>query len=318
MKYKAVRSQLKPLVFSGQPLSSIENDYARYYKIDCQTISPAASHEMGYLDCQNYRIACHVYHPVTPKKTNDTFFLVHGYYDHMGLYKHIISYFLEQGYKVFAYDLPGHGLSSGKPATIPDFSIYSDVLASILRQCEMSMSSPWHAYGQSTGGAIVTDYLLRLTQQNKVLPFKKVVLSAPLVRPCLWSMRRLMLYLLRPFLKQTPRTFPHNSRDKQFVAFVRQDPLAAQTLPTQWVTALDRWIKRTEKAQEKIALHPLIIQGTNDRTVDAHHNLSVLKKLYQDPELLMLKSARHHLANELASTRKEYMSWLSLLLSRNS
>ncbi|WP_423811416.1 alpha/beta hydrolase, partial [Pseudomonas aeruginosa] len=37
--------------------------------------------------------------------------LMHGYYDHMGLYRHVVDWALGMGFSVLACDLPGHGLS---------------------------------------------------------------------------------------------------------------------------------------------------------------------------------------------------------------
>ena len=311
MDIKTLKSEIKPLTFKGGALSSIESAYAKYYSIDAANLLPDISHELGYLDCQGYRIACHIYRPATPK---GTFFLLHGYYDHVGLFKHIIRYLLEQGFCVFAYDLPGHGLSSGESASIPDFSIYTQVLATILKVCTDKMPKPWHAYGQSTGCAILTDYLLDLARQQKPAPFNQVVLSAPLVRPYLWKLGRIQLYILRPFLKQIPRQFSKNSRDQAFLAFAKEDPLAPRTLPVAWVNAMDRWIRSVEESTETIPISPLIIQGTDDKTVDACHNIPVLKQLYKNPEILHLEDARHHLPNELEHARTQYMNWLSTFL----
>ncbi len=295
------------MTFSCRPLSPYERDYATYYGIHGEALHNEAFHEFGYVDCPGYRVACHYYGLSAPK---GTFFLSHGYYDHVGLFRHVLTFLLNRGYSVLAYDLPGHGLSSGAPASIPDFSAYGDVLEAILKASQGHLPEPWHAYGQSTGCAIITEVLLSYCEGGKPLPFQQVVLSAPLVRPYLWQIGRLQLYASRWAINTLPRKFTNNSRDRAFLAFVKQDPLAPRLLPVEWVNAMDRWIRRVEQAAHNIPLTPLILQGTHDKTVDARHNIPILSKLFRQPEVLYLKGARHHLPNEIPATRQEYMAWL--------
>lgn len=300
----ALQQEPKPLFREEQKCTAIEKEYFAYYGIDLENLLPDVQHRFGTVDSCKYQIACHLYEQ---KNARGTFFVLHGYYDHVGLFSHILRFFLEQGYNVVAYDLPGHGLSSGKPATIPDFSIYTQILIDILQHSAGKLPKPWHGYGQSTGCAILTDYLL--TQNHSELD--KIIFSAPLVRPRMWPLSRIQLYIARPFIKQLPRTFTDNSRDRSFLHKAHNDPLAPKVLPTQWVSAMDRWIRRIERYKQKSPFRPLIIQGTYDRTVDAKYNIARLKELFTDPEILMLEDARHHLPNELKETREEYTDWLS-------
>jgi alpha-beta hydrolase superfamily lysophospholipase len=53
---------------------------------------------------------------------------LHGYLEHSGIYQPIIKEILEQGFSVITYDLPGHGLSNGSPASIQNFDHYQQVL----------------------------------------------------------------------------------------------------------------------------------------------------------------------------------------------
>ena len=316
---RSLRQKPKPLFndkqVTGEPgCTAIEKEYFAYYGIDLENQLAGVQHRFGVIDSYNYRIASHLYEQDGAK---GTFFILHGYYDHVGLFSHILKFFLQQGYNVLAFDLPGHGLSSGKPATIPDFSVYTQILSDILKTSAGRLTRPWHGFGQSTGCAILTDFLLThelsahepLTGKQPKLD--KVIFSAPLVRPWLWPVSRIQLYLARPFIKQLPRRFTDNSRDPEFLQKAHNDPLAPKVLPTQWVSAMDRWIQKIERHRQKSPFQPLIIQGTYDRTVDAKYNIAKLRQLFTEPEVLMLKDARHHLPNELEETRQKYTEWLS-------
>ncbi len=306
-------SSMRPLSYgfnghdSGMPYPH-EAAYFAHYGIDLENHLPDVQHWLGYVDSAGYRIACHLY---AQSESKGSVFLLHGYYDHTGLFAHVIRFFLQQGYSVLAYDLPGHGLSSGKSATIADFDRYRQVLEDVMDYCQTVLPKPWLAYGQSTGCAIITDLLSHRTSLAMPMPFVQVILSAPLVRPRLWHLSRIQLYLLRPFLQQIPRRFTDNSRDEQFLKRVHNDPLAPMVLPTQWVSALDRWVRRIESVTWQIPLSPLILQGTADATVDGPYNVRVLERLYHNPETLWLTGARHQLANELEETRMFYMEWLA-------
>ena len=308
MHQEVLQQQMQRLSTTQQSLSPMELKYCQFYGLDFEHQLDSVVHHFGFVDSCNYRIACHLYQQKQSSK--GTWYILHGYFDHVGMMTHIIRFFLQQGYDVLAYDLPGHGLSTGRPATIPDFSIYSLVLDDLHNYCQTLLSNPCHAFGQSTGCAIITDFLNEKTHHNKPLPFEQVVLSAPLVRPCLWKSGRIQLYLIRLFVKHIPRKFTNNSRDQDFLKKAHNDPLTARTLPTQWVSALDRWIRRIESSKVQIPRNPLIIQGTQDSTVDASHNIAQLQKLYDQPDTLWLENARHHLPNELKETREQYFNWL--------
>ena len=307
MNVTTLKKNIKPLFRELSDSSAEELSYFARYGIDLENQVDGISHRFGSLDCNGYKIACHLLAQENPE---GTFFILHGYYDHVGLYSHILRFFLEQGYNVFAYDLPGHGLSSGTPATIPDFSVYTEILSSIFLLCADRVAKPWHGYGQSTGCAILTDHLL----SAKATPLNNVVLSAPLVRPWMWPLSRIQLHIARLFIRQLPRAFTDNSRDKSFLAMAHNDPLAPRVLPIEWVLAMDRWIKKVVRHKGKSPVSPLVIQGTCDRTVDAKYNIAKLKELFSDPKVLLLKDARHHLPNELEETRAEYTKWLASYL----
>ena len=302
-----LQQQMRPFVMGREASSAIEQNYFRFYGLDFEHQMDGVHHDFGFMDSNGYRLACHLFHQT---KAKGTWLVHHGYYDHTGMIPHSIRFFLEQGYNVLAYDLPGHGLSTGSPATIADFSIYTRILEEVIQYTEGWLTHPCHLFGHSTGCAIITDFLHARTKQSQSLFFEKVVLSAPLVRPYRWRIGRLQLYILRLFVKQIPRTFTKNSRDDTFLKKVRNDPLTPRILPTEWVSALDRWIQAIEATSVQIPVAPLILQGTDDTTVDARHNIPLLENLYQQPKVCWLEDARHHLPNELSETRDEFSRWL--------
>ena len=290
-----LRRQLPPLSAAEAESGPQVRAYRQYYGLQNR---PDIHSRLGWVEVEGRRLAVQGWWRDSARAT---ILLLHGYYDHMGLYRHVFDWALTMNFAVLSCDLPGHGLSEGEPASIGDFAEYQAVLAALFHAAELlGLPQPWHLFGQSTGGAILLDYLLTGAPRPDL---GQTVLLAPLVRPRDWQRAQLSYRLLRPFVRQIARRYSDNSGDEDFLAFVRRDPLQAQVLPTAWVGALARWIPRIESAPRS-AQSPLIIQGDADMTVDWQHNLEVLQDKFSQPEQRILSGARHHLVNEEEGQRR--------------
>lgn len=293
-----------------QPLSDAARRYARYYGIEFSDRLPDLEHGFGYFEAAGHTISVHAWRPPQPR---GTVFVCHGYFDHVGLYRHVIGHVLELGFAVLAYDLPGHGLSSGPRAAIDDFRIYRQVLEECLARAENHFPKPWHVIAQSTGGAIVMDYLLHHGFDADSSPFRGIILLAPLVRPHKWNAVRWLHALIKPFTSSIKRVFTVNSGDPDFLDFLENhDPLQPRRLSARWVTALKKWLPGFEAAS-RVHLSPVVIQGDKDDTVDWRHNLKVIREKFEDPEVDMLPGARHQLANE----QREYRERIYRIIDRH-
>jgi alpha-beta hydrolase superfamily lysophospholipase len=301
----ALRASLKPLL-ERSALSSQAITYRQFYGIDLAHRGVAVEGLIGRMAVGPFDIVTQLWLPARPVAT---LFLLHGFYDHMGLYRHVIDWALEQNFAVIACDLPGHGLSSGPRASIDDFAHYQQVLQALFAEAEqLRLPQPWHLCGQSTGGAIAVDHLLHCGSDTPIQG--QTLLLAPLVRPRAWGWSKLSYRLLKPFVSGIDRRFSENTNDPAFMPFLQADPLQPLRLPTAWVGALVRWVARIEAAPA-CQRSPLIVQGDADMTVDWQHNLKVLRSKFDQPRVLMLPEARHHLANELPRFREEYFRFLT-------
>lgn len=298
----SLRAGLKPLV-PGAPviLTPEEDAYLRHYGIHFREEFPGIAHHFGAVESDRHRIAAHLWLPAEPRGTA---VVIHGYYDHTGLYGHLIRHLIDGGYAVVSFDLPGHGLSSGVPATIESFDHYVDAFEACMRALEAHIPWPWFLFGQSTGGAIAMEWLLGRGHSRASSPFARVVLLAPLVRPHRWPLTRVVYEVARRFVSARPRTFTNNAENPEFIAFLRdRDPLQARTLPVRWVTAMVEWRRRFE-AYPATDIAPLVIQGQADTTVDWRYNMAVIGRLFE-PRVFFVPEARHHLVNESAEIRRQ-------------
>jgi alpha-beta hydrolase superfamily lysophospholipase len=267
-------------------------EYCAYYDIDFEQHYPGLEHFIGYFTAEGERIATQVFR--LPNATR-TAWVYHGYYDHVGLFNNVINYCLKHGLSVVAFDLPGHGLSSGERAAIDSFFRYRRVLRKAFEAVgEFSLPARKVAIAQSTGCAIVGSHLLDGGSED----FENVVLLAPLVRPCDFSWGRPLHAVLKYFMHSIPRRFADNSDDQAFLEFLRErDPLQPRILPLSWVGALKDWL-RWFVDQPACDTPVLILQGDADATVDWRYNLPVLRGKYRQLHEVMIAGARHHLVKE--------------------
>ena len=293
-----VQSQMRPLrLGEAFDLTPLEQSYCHHYGVDFEKRLDFIRHHFGYIDTENdFRIAVHTFEP--EYRDEGTVLIVHGLYDHAGLYDAMIEYYLNKGMNVVVYDLPGHGLSSGDRAAISDFKEYVTVFDRMVKLCQDAFPGDLHVLGQSTGCSIIMDYVLGRALTKESTPFQSMVFFAPLIRPRAWKWGQASYVLLSPFLRRIKRRYNRNSSNENFLNFVRcYDPLQPQVLSVTWVGALKRWIKRIEN-MPPVALEPVVIQGHLDSTVDWQYNVTRLTKLFHHPVVHFLPDAGHQVANE--------------------
>jgi alpha-beta hydrolase superfamily lysophospholipase len=298
-----LRQQLPP--FNGGVQSSPElQSFCHFYGLDFETQLPHVEHVVGGVQSGNYTLAVH--HWRQPDATANLL-LLHGYFDHTGLFGKLIEWGLLHRYNVLIFDLPGHGLSSGEPAVIDDFSDYSCAIADVLHTVSMP-SLPLWVMAQSTGCAALIDYASKYAW-----PFFASVLLAPLIRPVRWKRVRAACLLLNNIVDSLPRKFSPNSSDLKFQRFLASDPLQSQRISLRWVSALQSWLKQLRCGDLDVG-PALIIQGEDDATVDWRYNVGVVRQLFPASDVVYLSGAGHQLANETDKIRRDYLleveTWL--------
>jgi lysophospholipase len=259
---------------------------------------PYVAHEAGHLLSGKFRLAVHQWRQ-PGARTN--LLLLHGYFDHTGLFGKLIEWGLSHNCNVLIFDLPGHGLSSGEPAVIDDFGDYSRAINNVLGAVSLAALPLW-VMAQSTGGAALVDYAKKYDW-----PFAATVLLAPLVRPAGWLRARAGHFLLGRLLDSVPRKFAANSSDQEFLEFLQRDPLQSQRISLRWVGALRYWLRDLQ--QHDLGVGPaLIVQGDADATVDWRYNVGAIYKLFPGSHVEYLRGAGHQLANESAAFQQVYLA----------
>lgn len=290
-----------PLAPLPLPPTGTMDRYFHHYGLDTLA-ARAGAIESGHVQVGEFRLWTQVW---TPPDTSlcGTVVVVHGYFDHLALYGHLLQLLLDAGFRVVLWDLPGHGLSSGERAAIDDFATYTQCLRALLARLEAKglITAPLIGIGQSTGAAILATDALERPEHH---PWQSLVLLAPLVRPCKWQRSRLMHRLATPFIRSIPRHYRPNTTNLAFTDFLHhKDPLQTDTLPLVWVGAMRDWMAHVRRLPPS-DLPTLILQGEQDATVDWRWNLEVLRRLLPRARIVYHQRARHHLVNESPDIRQ--------------
>lgn len=289
-----------PSFAEAAPNTALLDDYLQFYQLDFSADYPDARHHCGTVPSGGEQLFVHRW---LQPGARANLVLVHGYFDHSGIYDKLVGYGLSRGCNVLIFDLPGHGLSTGERASIDDFAAYGLAVHDSVIAAQLP-ALPFFALGQSTGCAA----LMELARHHP-WPFARVALLAPLVRPAGWRGVQLGHALLHRFTDSLERKFNRNSSDSEFLAFLRSDPLQSHRLSLRWVGALRRWLRSLPLAD--LGVGPaLVVQGQRDTTVGWRYNMKAIVRLFPGSEIYYLPGAGHQLANESAAIRADYAAAL--------
>ncbi|MDC1106619.1 alpha/beta fold hydrolase [Prolixibacteraceae bacterium] len=113
---------------------------------------------------------------IVPTKT---FVFVHGLGVYVDSYIEWLKRFVNEGYVIYSFDLPGHGRSSGKRGDVGSYSMLYTIINNCVKCAkEDYVNLPLVLYGHSLGGNIVLAYL-NATSENQI---DCCVITAPWLR----------------------------------------------------------------------------------------------------------------------------------------
>jgi lysophospholipase len=283
-------------MLNNRHFNSIEN-YLAFYGLNFA----AAAQEFVQFKSNGFELAGHIF---KPKEYKATVIILHGYLNHCGLLAKLIKYLVEAGFAVAVFDLPGHGLSSGEPTAIDNFTQYSDSLNDFLKTIKPTLHAPFHIIGHSTGAAVILEYLLEGGDDC----FDKVILTAPLERTDFWVLEKIGFSISRLFTGFLPRVFRKVTSDEEFLKFVKyKDPLQAKKISLKWVAAMFKWDHRISNAKVSSRL-VLVIQGLKDNIINWRHNIRFIQSKFTRTEVELIENCRHELFNESEKIRQEVFS----------
>lgn len=278
--------------------------YLSRYGLDTIGTNPI----IGTFQSDSFICVWQIYRPHGPSR--GTVIFLHGLFDHLGTNLNGITACLKENYTFAAFDLPGHGLSSGSRGGIGDFSEYAKSLHLFLQTCDSLIKPPLVFIGHSTGCAVALEYVTSTSNQ----PFSRIIFLAPLVRSSSYRFSAFGFKIFRYF-KICPRRWTRNSsHDKTVKKRFRNDPLQPAIFPLQWAEAYFRWFERIKDMPPR-ELPLTVIQGTDDNVVDWKYNLQWFERKIKGLRVVRIEGARHNLLNESKQYRQKCFDALQKLFN---
>ncbi|NQV15533.1 alpha/beta hydrolase [bacterium] len=251
----------------------------------------------------------------TTENAKGVVLITHGVAEHSGRYSHVAQSLSDAGYTVIAFDLRGHGKSSGKRNYIKSFQEHLNDLGEVLSRARNNHPGlPIFLFGHSMGGGIVT--LFTIERKPNI---KGVILSGPAVKvsdeisPMLQKISGLISAIL-PKLPVVKLKSADISRDPKVVEDYDSDPLNYRgSILARTGAEMLNSTKKISSQAASITLPILIMHGTSDKLADVSGSEMLFDKVSSDDKTLKLYDGLYHeILNEpeREHIKRDMIQWL--------
>ncbi|UOQ94195.1 alpha/beta hydrolase [Halobacillus shinanisalinarum] len=213
--------------------------------------------------------------------------IVHGAFEHIGRYNHLIKQFEADGYRVFGQDLPAQGNSEGIKGHIRSFDQYIERIGEWLKQID---EGPVFLLGHSMGGLAV----IRTMQELKP-KVNGVILSSPAMGILNGASKPMeaaskILNYLWPSLKVDNQFNPENVTRSEAVRIRdHYDQLILKKVSIRWYKEFQKGIRQAFLKVNQFPEVPiLVMQAGEDLMVDVRktkewfHKIDLHEKTYKE------------------------------------
>jgi alpha-beta hydrolase superfamily lysophospholipase len=243
--------------------------------------------------------------------------LIHGFSEHSGRYIPWIKRFAEQGIRVYAMDIRGHGLSEGLRGHTPSYSHLLDDIDVCINHISNPRQLPIILYGQSLGGNLVINYAL--TRKNKVTgiistsPWLRLVVKPKNIGILL---SRILRKLFPSLIEGTKLDINLLSHDPQVAIDYEKDPLTHSIITPQLFFGTEKAAKKAIKNIHKLSLPLLLMHGTGDLVTSCKTSQKIAKKadnFNKNITFISWPDYFHELHNETGNEKvfESIMKWIS-------
>ena len=238
------------------------------------------------------------WHP--PALAKAVLVIVPGIGGHSGIFTRMVEYLLERDFIVYSFDLRGNGRSPGQRGYINSWAEFrADLIAFLNLVTTKEPDLTLFLIGQSTGGTIALDYVLREPYQLQGLILMSPGLGLGVSPWKLW-LGKILSRILPHFALDTGIDLNTGSRDPEVVADFAQDPLrhsqGTARLATEFLKTID-WIKAHDT---ELQVPLLILHGGADRVTLPQSSRIFFDRLkLADKEIREYPDSYHELHHDL-------------------
>jgi lysophospholipase len=242
-----------------------------------------------------------------------TVLFIHGLGEHSDRYERLAGRLVADGIACLAFDLRGHGRSTGRRGHIVRFADYlADVDAARSELQRRRPGVPLFLLGHSLGGLILLRYLLENPQG-----IAGGVLSSPylgdlpeMAPPKIVTFLARLLSRLCPILPFKTGIRPDRvSRDPEEVRAYREDPRIFDTVTPRFYTETQRAQEEVHAAASTFPVPLLLMQSGADRLVDPQATRRWAKAAPQDlVDFVEWEGFYHEMFNEPEADRERVLA----------
>ncbi len=226
--------------------------------------------------------------------------LVHGIGEHINRYNHWASVFVEKGYSVIGFDQRGHGRSEGKRGHTPSYEILLQDIELLLKKSrERQPGIPDILFGQSLGGNLVLNYILRQELKPTCAiassPWLRLAYNVPAIQE---KLGRMLLPVVPGLVQKSNLNLNDLSRDPDVVKRYIDDPLVHKKVSLQLAfSSIDSGIWAMENAG-KLNVPTLLMHGDSDKITSHLATIEFAEKAKESTWLKVWEGLTHELHNE--------------------
>jgi acylglycerol lipase len=267
----------------------------------------------GFLTRNGHRLRGHV---EAKASSRGAVLVVHGMGDHARAlpYLPLRAALVEAGWRVYSFDLPGHGISEGERVYTPAFRCLADDIDDVVEAAAEHACARVFVVGLSLGGLLALSAGLRDSRRHVA----GVVAIAPALSEdgAPWIVRKLLPSIAR-FTHDTPLPLglrlSQVSRDAAAATRYLGDPLFQRKCSPGLALAVMEGIREVQAGAERLSAPLLILQGSADKIAPARGSAKFFDNAGSgDKRRVVYEGARHNLLIETNAeeVREEVLRWL--------
>ena len=200
-------------------------------------------------------------------KPKAVFATVHGFGEHSGRYEHVADFMNLNGFAVTAYDLPGHGQTTGKRGHTDSYETLLDSVQALLDFTKNAYPNlPIVLFGHSMGGNILVNFLIRRQPALQAAVVQAPWLRLPQPPPAFELLMAKMMRNIYPSLSIDSKLNPNFvSSDPNVVADYIKDPLNHGKITPAWFFGAFEAQQAAIENAHKITIPTLVMHGKADQ-----------------------------------------------------
>jgi alpha-beta hydrolase superfamily lysophospholipase len=233
------------------------------------------------------------------ENTKAVIIMVHGVGEHIRRYNNWADLFKKEGIGFAGVDLPGHGRSDGKRGDIKNYGILAEMIDILIKTASRTFPGiPVFLYGQSLGGGIVLDYILRKNPKIKgaiiTSPWLRLAFEPPKIKLIIAS---ILKYLLPSLIQPSGLNTSHLSHNKAVVEKYNSDPLVHSKISVSLFHAAMGAATYSLSHASDLRIPTLLLHGSNDQICSPEGSREFASKS-DKVELKIWEGGYHELHNE--------------------